>query len=1084
MLTLHRAASVHALAEALADVLRFPLADPFCPEVVAVPAKGVERWLSQRLSTRLGARGADGVAANLVFPSPARLVEQAVAGTGQVPEDDPWSPGRVVWTLLQVIDSCVAEPWCSVLSGHLGGGADDHRVGRRYAAAEHLRELFRSYAASRPAMLVDWARGDDTDGAGSPLDEDLRWQAELWRRLRDALGAPSPAERLAGTCQALRDDPTCSALPERLSLFGATRLTTEQRAVLEALSASREVHLWLPHPSPAMWARLQDLPPVTRRASDRSALAVRHPLLASLARDTRELQALLPAGKDVPVATAATPSTLLGAVQAAVRADAAPGRTATADGTVQVHACHGPARQVEVLREALLRLFADDPTLEPRDVLVMCPDVETYAPLVRAAFGQPGAAHPGHRLRVRLADRSLRQTNPLLDTLSGLLALADGRVTASQLLDLAATAPVRRRFGLHDDDLERLRGWAGSAGVRWGLGPAQREAYALGGVPQNTWETGLDRILLGVAADETDLEWLGLALPLDDVDSSDIDLAGRLAELLSRLDTVLAALRGCRPVEAWVAALSEALDLLTDVCAEDAWQLAQARRLLSEAAEHGAGTELRLPDVRALLAGRLAGRPTRANFRTGELTVCTMVPMRSVPHRVVALLGLDDGAFPRAGGVDGDDVLARDPCLGERDVRSEDRQLLLDALMSAGDHLLLLYTGADAVTGAVRPPSVPLGEVLDVLRTTVGDEALTGVLRAHPLQPFDPKNFGADAPLSFDRAALAGARAAVRPRRPEPPLLDAPLPLTAGDVALGDLTAFAVHPVRAFLSRRLGVHVPDREEAVSDALQAELDPLQKWDIGDRMLAARLAGADAGSFRQAEWRRGTLPPGPLGARLLSEIERAVDPLVTAGRQVQVGVPRALDVAVELGDGRRLTGTVSGVFGNALVRTSYSALAPKHRVAAWVELLALACGTTPVAPAPSVALTTGRGPYRRPVWRSTLHVPAAAREVLRDLVALYDEGMCEPLPLFPGASHAYASRRELGDTTPEATDAAAKEWGSLFGDGADRHVAYAFGAAVSLRDVSADPSTGDEGTRFGELARRLWSPLLAHEQVGAP
>ncbi|TBR15178.1 MAG: exodeoxyribonuclease V subunit gamma, partial [Chitinophagaceae bacterium] len=332
---------------------------------------------------------------------------------------------------------------------------------------------------------------------------------------------------------------------------------------------------------------------------------------------------------------------------------------------------------------------------------------------------------------------------------------------------------------------------------------------------------------------------------------------------------------GAQPVSAWVAALSDALDLLTEVGDDDAWQLAQARRQLSEAAEHGADAVLRLADLRVLLAGRLAGRPTRANFRTGELTVCTMVPMRSVPHRVIALLGLDDGVFPRAGSVDGDDVLQRDPCLGERDVRSEDRQLLLDALMSAGDTLLLLYTGADPVTGATRPPAVPLGEVLDVVQQTAG--SLDGVLTRHPLQPFDGRSFDAAKPFSFDTAALAGARAAVQPRTPAPPLLDGPLAARPGDVALQDLIAFVVHPVKALLHQRLGVRVPDAQESIADALRADLDSLEKWDVGDRMLAARLAGVEAGVFNQAELRRGTLPPGPLGLRLLADLETAVEPV---------------------------------------------------------------------------------------------------------------------------------------------------------------------------------------------------------------
>jgi exodeoxyribonuclease V gamma subunit len=1072
VLRLHRAERTDVLAGALAQVMAVPLADPFEAEVVAVPAKGVERWLAQRLSTVLGTADGDGVAANLRFPSPTRLVDEAVAAASDVDADaDPWAPQRVVWSLLALIDDCVGEPWCRVLAAHLGDGADDHRSGRRYAAAEHLRDLFRSYEASRPTMLVDWAAGRDTDGAGGPLDADLQWQAELWRRLRARLGTPSPAERLDATCQRLRDEPGVSDLPARLSVFGATRLTTSQRSVLGALGERRDVHLWLPHPSPAVWSVLARGPGPTRRREDRTALQLSHPLTASLSRDLRELQLLL---GDVPTVhhPAEHPrGTLLAEVQAAVREDRPPTAAATADGTVQVHACHGPARQVEVLREALLRVFADDPTLEPRDVLVMCPDVETYAPLVRAAFGQPGealaAAHPGHVLRVRLADRSLRQTNPLLDTLAGLLELAGGRVTASQVLDLAATPPVRRRFGVDDDDLERLHDWAARAGVRWGIGVQQRGAYGLAGLPQGTWTTGLDRILLGVAADESELGWLDLALPLDDVDSSDIGLAGRLAELVDRLGEVLQRLVGPQPVRDWVAALQDALELLTDTTEADAWQLGQARRELAEAAEHGADAPLRLADVRVLLRGRLAGRPTRANFRTGALTVCTMVPMRSVPHRVVALLGLDDGVFPRGSAVDGDDVLQRDPCLGERDPRSEDRQLLLDAVMSAGDALLLLYTGADPVTGATRPPAVPLGELLDVVRATAGG---ADVVHRHPLQPFDARNFE-DPPFSFDRGALAGAQAAQRPRTAPAGFLPAPLPLLIGDVELARLASYLVHPTKAFLSQRLGVRLADRDDALSGALRAELDPLEKWDVGERMLAARLAGVDAADFAQAELRRGTLPPGPIALRLLSDLGAEVEVLVAAALPGFSAPARQADIAVELGAGRRLSGTVNGLRDGVVVRATYSRLAPKHRLTAWLSLLASGAAT---------AVTTGRGRYRGPAT-SSLALPSDPGSVLRDLVALRDEGLREPLPIATGASFAYAERRRAGDSEDEALAAAAKEWGSRFGEGTDASLAYVLGADPSFDRLAAAPGTGSDSTRFGELALRLWTPLLDAEVV---
>ncbi len=1033
MLQVHRAPRTSQLADGLAALLRAPLPDAFAPEVVAVPAQGVERWLAQRLSGVLGAgAGGDGICAGIAFPSPAWLVQDVLAGVSGIdPRREPWA--QPVWPLLEVMDECLAEPWCGLLASHLGHGEDGHRRDRRYATAARLARLFAAYAAARPYMLRDWAAHRDTDGA-SPLPSDLRWQAELWRRLRARLG-PSPAERLEESCATLAREPDRCDLPQRLSLFGPTRLPADQLAVVQALAVHRDVHLWLPHPSPALWSSARGHR-ARRRRDDPTLTLARHPLLRSLARDVRELQLRLPphadgalpapGSEDVP---AAGRRSLLRQLQEDLRHDVPPG-PAEADGTVTVHACHGPARQVEVLREVLLGLFEDDPALQPRDVLVMCPDVEAFAPLVQASFGLgAGLPHPGHALRVRLADRSLRATNPLLDTVARLLELAGSRVTASQVLDLAASSAVRRRFRLTDEDLERVRDWVARAGVRWGLDAASRAPYGLSSYPHNTWRAGLDRLLLGVTTAEDEPVWLDLALPLDDVDSSDVDLAGRLAELVDRLDHVLGRLTGEQPVDRWLAALAEALELLAAPDPAENWQSAQAAAELSEAgAGAGADCPVRLADVRALLAERLTGRPTRANFRTGDLTVCTLVPMRSVPHKVVVLLGLDDGVFPRTGVLDGDDVLTRDPCVGERDPRSEDRQLFLDALGAAQERVVVLYTGADPVSGGVRPPAVPVGELLDVLRTMTGDD---GVLRRHPLQPHDPRDFAADRPFSFDPGALAGAVQAVRPRTdPDPP---APLPALGGPVALDDLVAFVQHPVRAFLRQRLRITLPGEDDKVEDALPVVLHPLQEWAVGERMLAAVLRGTDPGTFSQAEWRRGTLPPQQLGARVLGRIERRVLPLAEAARERLAEPACALDVRLQV-DGREVSGTVDGVRGGTAVTVSYSTLSPKARLRAWVLVLALAASGQG-----QEAVTVGRRGDR--ARTSTLRAPHDPVAALRDLLDLYDRGLREPLPILVRTSEAYAAARLGGDSREQAAESAARQWrDERTGEQQDRHHRY--------------------------------------------
>ena len=1123
-LIVHRAERSDALARALAELLATPLEDVFAQEIVAVPARGVERWLAQQLSHRLGRRNdrEDGICAGVRFLSPTALITEVLGGPDRW--SDPWAPDALVWPLLEVIDECAGQDWCVTLGRHLGIGCPPeelaHRQGRRYSVARRLAGLFDAYAANRSAMLTDWTTGRDTDGLGHPLPADLAWQAQLWRLLRNRLGGSDPVQRRLAAAAALRTDPGAAGLPDRLSVFGPTRLSQSQLGVLDVLAVHRDVHLWVPHPSPALWSALAGREAAARtgaavsvniRRQDLTVAAARHPLLASLGRDSRELQLTL---DEVPHldrhhAVEPDPDTLLGRLQGDIRQDRAPTEVVRApivasDRSVQIHACHGPARQVDVLREVLVGLLADDPTLEPRDVLVMCPDIESYAPLIAAAFGlvdvvPEARAHPAHRLRVRLADRALTQTNPLLATISRLLALADGRVGASEVLDLASWPPVRRRFGFDDDDLDQLARWVARSGVRWGLDAEHRAGYGLQRFPQNTWRTGLDRILLGVAMADEEGNRLGLALPLDDVGSGDVELAGRLAELLDRLQVVLDALTGTRPLRHWLDCLVGAIDSLTAVPSDDSWQQVELRRELGDVAE-AAGeristTTLTLPDVRALLRGRLGGRPTRANFRTGTLTVCTMVPMRSVPHRVVCLLGLDDGVYPRNPRPDGDDILARDPAIGERDARGEDRQLMLDAILAATEHLVITYTGADERTGAARPPAVPLGELIDALDETAlaadGSAVRNQILIQHPVQPFDARNvtagaLGRSGPFSYDVVALQGARSAAGPRHTEGLFLAEPLPRRPPqDVDLADLIALLVHPARGFLRQRLDVQTFYDQDEPSDSLTVELDSLQQWAVGERLLRDRLSGIGDAECRQAEWRRGVLPPGPLGQATLDHVLHEVGPLVERTAALLAPERRTVDVAVALGGGRELRGTVAGVHGTAVVSVGYSKLGPKPQLAGWISLLALAAAHPGRA---WTAVAVGRGEPGRP--RSATFGPieqAKAKTYLLQLIDLYDRGLREPLPAPLKTSSAYATEILRMNGEDQALAAARRAWASDKFPGEDADAAHAvvwgLGAPLELlfeQQPAADERWSGQPTRLAEISVRLWGPMLQHRR----
>ena len=1113
-LHLHTAERTDALADGLAELMVTPLPDPFAREVVVVPARGVERWLTQRLSHRLGvgSRGGDGVCAGVDFVTPHSLVSMLLDRDA----DDPWSPDRLAWPLLTVIDDVMGVPGFEDLTTHLGGGdPGDDRSARRYAVARRLAGLFSSYAVQRPALLTDWAAGVRSDGAGGRLDPDLLWQAELWRRLLDVVDVAPPDVRHADTLARLRSGSAVGLdLPSRLSLFGHTRLPETEVSLLRALGEQRDVHLWLPQASTDLWHALA---PTARegqvpRDADTSAALVGHPLLGSLGRDARELRRTLGELPGTPApAPPGTPDTLLGWLQHDLRANRAPAaglratRTLADDGTddsVQVHACHGAARQVDVLREVLVGLLQDDPGLEPRDILVMVPDIETYAPLISASFGMAdvageGAGHPGHRLRVRLADRSLAATNPLLALAAQLVELVRGRMTASQVLDVAAADPVRARFGLGDEDLERITHWVDVSGVRWGYDADQRATFGLTGVGANTWSSGLRRVLLGAAMSGLDHRRVAGTVPVDDVSDGDLDLVGRFAELVDRVHTFVARAERATTVTDWTAALTDAVHGLTSTPPDEVWQVAQFDREVARiAAGAGAsGTTLRQADVRALLQQRLRGRPTRANFRTGTLTVCTMVPMRSVPHRVVCLVGLDDGVFPRVSTVDGDDVLARRPRTGERDLRAEDRQLFLDAIVAATDKLVITYTGRGEHTGAERPPAVPLGELLDALDRTAAAPVRERVLTHHPLQPFDEDNFVAGAlreggAFTFDRLALAGATAARAEREPVGVLVPSPLPpAVPQDVSLADLHDFFAHPVRGFF-RRLRIARPYDADEVKDAIPITLDGLEKWAVGDHLASQVLGGADAIAVGEALKVTGQLPPGPLGAGVLDEIIGVVRPLVIRALELRRGPQRTLDVDIDLGGGRRLSGTVGDVWGNNRVAVSFSTLAAKHRLAAWIDALALAAG---LPDENWTVHTIGKHRSGGQVQQIGPLAQHEAQQWLRDLVALYDAGQCEPLPVPVRTSLAWAEEhrrvRAGSDGDPDVKGRA--EWETpRFNDSgfpredADAWHVRAFGEHADYALLAAPVRDGEDGPhRLGHYAWRLWAPLIdgGHEQV---
>lgn len=1103
-LVTHVAPHPDALVGMLCAELAAPLADPFAAELIAVPTRGIERWLTQRIASELGHRGAgDGICANVRFPSPHRLVQDVLRSVPDLAASAvAWDRPGLTASVVAAIDANLHEPWMRLVARHLAGPGDQRAANQdRLSVARKVARLFDRYARRRPDMIRSWASGDNLGPDGSPLPDDAIWQARLWQRVHSRVGVASLPEVLPDGLEPIRSGSAALDLPGRLGVYGLTAVDPLDLDVLAAVATRRTVHLYLLHPSPRLWVRCAEQVAGRRRriirGDDPTAALADHPMLRSWGQDSRELQVVL-AGRGIgatPTPGGPTPTNrVLGRLQEDIRANRAVAHDAElarlvergADRSIQVHVCHGARRQVEVLRDAILHVLSADPTLEPRDVVIMTPDLETFAPLLEAAFPNKTVTHDSGGvpdLRVRIADRSPAATNPLVRFAATVLDLADSRLEAGVVRELVARPVVRQRFGFDTDTAGGIVSVIDDTNVRWGLDGTDRERWGAGANNERTWGRALDRALAGVFYPDSPVRVVADIAPLDGVEGQDATPVALLASIIDRIAAIRDLLGEPMAMSAWPGAVAAAVRLLAAPAWGEEWQWGQLERLLAEtfpAGDDRTGPEVTLTEARGAIASWADDRPSPLHFRSGDVTVCTLLPMRSVPYRVVCLLGMDDDRFPRSSRLDGDDLLVGNEAVGDHDAGAEDRQLLLDAVMAAGDNLLVTYSGHDELTSFEYPAAVPVAELIDTVRDMVGHETANRLVTDHPLQSFAERNFIADAlsvagPWGFDPMHLAGAVAAQR-RTTVVPVTPAAAPVWPerepdAVIRLDDLIGFLHHPVGRFVRSRLGFSVPDMGEVPDDSLTADLDALSRWSVTDRILSGLVAGHDLDALAARERRSDALPPADLGTDDLDTAIDAARSLWEAARErgYDPQRQRPWSGAFPVGD-RLVEGTVLADADRAhIVTLTPSRLKAKQRLRSFVELVFISAIEPGIA---WEALLLGRGSgdgHQTVTIGPIADLPDERKEraarLLADLVDLYDEGHRAPVPI--PCETAYAWHRHVGNDRGRAFRLARDAWEGDYGEGADGPHSMLFPALATSALIDA---------AFEAYCARLWGPVL--------
>jgi len=893
LLTVFRGNRAEHLAELLATQLRLTPPGPFQEVQVVVNTWPTSRWLGEQLALNLG-----GIAANIRYPFPGSQLRRIVNGLlADAPGDrDPWRANQLVWPVLNLLPDLMDRPegaclrhWWRSRQGSSGEiDRAQWQLGRSIADALDDAGLY------RPDLLAAWWAGQ----ASAP---EHAWQRSLLLQLRDQLGVKPFGLRVLDAIALLEQgQPPEAELPDPLRLFGLSSLAPIQIQLLQALSLHIQVDLYLLTPCRDLWKRC-----TSRRQLLSDAVALRQPLdadwlLQASGMEARfgrlggEFQQLLEGSgeselghwqeKDLFVDPAAGhrgpgPAPLLHQLQHHLVDPAGQPRLQLAgvDSSLEFHRCPGPLRQVQIVRDRILQLMAADPTLQPRDVLVMTPQVDALAPLVAAVFGDGDAT--GVSLSWRLTDRSQQSGASLSRSLLALLALAGERLTASALEGLLESPALQAHFQLSGAEMAALHPLLQRCGFRWGLDAEER-----GGLAGGSLAWAIDRLLLGLVLPE--LPGLAPAETAPLACGESVELLGRWLHLLTRLRHWLTELRRSRRCDGWSSCLRGLLVDLFGEGGDQAWELPLVLSAIDDWQQAAAGCDLKLDAavVAAVLDERLAADSGRFGHRSGALTISALEPMRAIPHRVVVLMGLDAGVFPRQHQRPGFHLLEQQGRLGDPNPADQDRYVLVEALLSARDHLLVTWNSRDPRSGEVLPPATPVRQWLEWLQGQLapqGDQLLVD----HPANPLDRANFQPLAgrpPGSCDRRLLRARQlldqaTGLEPPQPlaasEPPVKHPPAAEPGlGADPYGELRDWLLAPQVTWL-QALGLRPREWAERLDDLDSLSLDERGRAALLRQALAnpKDLDLAKGASWLERHRGQGLLPPqaaGELEAGILS------------------------------------------------------------------------------------------------------------------------------------------------------------------------------------------------------------------------
>ena len=1071
------------LAQELAWIVRDPLPFPLAPEIIVVQSRGMERWVSMEIARH------NGICANCSFPFPNVFLQEIVKKIiPDLPEDSPFDPVTMTFNIMNVLNSSIDLPGYERLKRYL---AHDNHGMKRFQISQKIADLFDQYLVFRPEMIFRWENGKEN-----------HWQAQLWREISSGKENLHRARMRKILLEKIRTQShEIKNFPDRISIFGISYLPPFHLETFIEISRISRVNLFLMNPCREYWAEIvspRQIKEIQKKyitstgGVEKLYLEEGNRLLASLGtlgknffsmisgmdcqmfehfRDPDESSMLSNIQRDVLNLKNRGNSPLDSARDSHMNNNFPPSRNRFSpqpdgDTSIQIHSCHSPMREIEVLHDNLLAMFEEDSDLLPKDIVVMSPDIESYAPFIQAVFD----AQTDEALRIpfTIADRGLRKESRIIEGFLSILDLKGSRLGTTRVMALLESAGIKERFGLTESDIEIAERWIKETNIRWGMDADFRRKLGLPGFSENTWKAGIERLLLGYAMPGLDCNLFSGVLPYDPIEGADVKILGKFLNFLDRVFTCVGSLDSPRTLRDWHVKL---IEILEDFFAsdEDSEQEIQVLRrtldTLSRTEElSGFDGPVEIEVVISFLENLLESVNFGTGFISSGVTFCAMLPMRSIPFKVVCLVGMDMDAFPRESKTLSFDLMAKNPRIGDRSRRNDDKYLFLEAIISARNKLYISYVGQSIRDNTRIAPSALVSEVIDYIEEGFGvseDQMVT----LHRLQAFSPEYFKKGGKLfsySRENFEAAGSR---YDHKDIPDFISSKLADPTQEwkhLDIKEFSTFFSNPAKFLLEKRLGIYLPETADVLDERENFSLGHLEKHVLDQEMVVHRLSGSNLKDFFPVKKASGQLPHGNVGELVYNEMSLDAEDFV---RKIEDHIAgKCLDdqnVDINVA-GFTLCGRLTDIYEPGLIQIRYVKSKPKYILNTWVNHVIFCVVVEGKPPLKSFLLCKDAAWEFAPVSNST--------DILNDLLELFWKGMSEPLHFFPESSFEYARRLLLKHhRKPEALNAAKNKWtGSDFarGESQDPYFERCFGRTDPFDD------------EFEKISEKVFAPLLDH------